>query len=285
MNRRAVMSVTATVPAESDVRSFAIVTGSPVPATAPAAPSQQTPAKPDLSLPVLRYAAAVLKGQADMLESVAASFDDANVKIRKHEEGWILESSEFASCGDGAQVFPIADDLVSRIHHVLSLYCGATATLSVEHIYWINAEGKKLRTIRASLPVNVISSKGLGELKNLSGTQPLGSAVLQAMNDDAAVKEGLTLHGADGLSWSQVYDIIEFLGGEAGIVKAGYANAKQIRAVRQTANHYRHLGSPKKYPLPSNPPALAAASEFARSLLKLYISSRLAGAAMPAHKS
>jgi len=212
-----------------------------------------------------------------MLESVAACFDGINAKIRKDEEGWILESSEFASCTAGEQVFPIADDLVSRIHHVLALYCGATATLVVEHIYWINAEGKKLRTIRGSLPVNVISSQGLAELKGMSGSQPLGSAVLQAMTLDATVKEGLTLHGEGGLSWSQVYDIIEFLGGEAGIAKAGYANRKQIRAVRQTANHYRHLGSPKKYPLPSNPPDLAAASEFARSLLKRYISSRLTG--------
>jgi hypothetical protein len=217
----------------------------------------------------------LLKGQPNMLESVATCFDGTNAKIRKHEEDWILESSEFASCTTGEQVFPIADDLVSRIHHILALYCGANATLSVEHIYCINAEGKKLRTLRGSLPVNVISSKGLAELKSMSGSQPLGSAVLQAMTLDSTVKEGLTLHGESGLSWSQVYDIMEFLGGDAGLAKAGYANRKQTRAVRQTANHYRHLGSPKKYPLPSNPPALVAASEFARSLLKRYISSRL----------
>jgi hypothetical protein len=277
MSKTAVVSATVTIPAESDARALSINAGTPVPSTAPAAPSQQTPAKPNLNLPVLRYAAAVLKGQPDMLESVAACFDGANARIRKHEEDWILESSAFASCTAGEQVFPIADDLVSRIHHVLALYCGATATLSVEHIYWINAEGKKLRTIRGSLPVNVISSQGLAELKGMSGSQPLGSAVLQAMTLDATVKEGLTLHGEGGLSWSQVYDIIEFLGGYTGIAKVGYASRKQTCAVRQTANHYRHLGSPKKYPLPSNPPDLAAASEFARSLLKRYISSRLTG--------
>jgi hypothetical protein len=282
MNRTAVVSATVTIPAESAARALSINTGTPVPSTTPAAPTQQTQAKPNLNLRILRYAAAVLKGQPDMLESVAACFDGTNAKIRKHEEDWILESSAFASCTTGEQVFPIADDLVSRIHHVLALYCGATATLSVEHIYWINAEGKKLRTIRGSLPVNVISSKGLAELKGMSDSQPLGSALLQAMTLDA--KEGLALHGEGGLSWSQVYDIIEFLGGEAGITKAGYTSRKQTRAVRQTANHYRHLGSPKKYPLPSNPPDLAAASEFARSLLKRYISSRLTGPVVSAHR-
>jgi hypothetical protein len=109
----------------------------------------------------------------------------------------------------------------------------------------------------------------------MSGTQPLGSAVFQAIVLDPAVKEALTLHGDEALGWSQVYDIIEFLGGVAGVVKAGYATAKQTRSVKQTANHHRHLGSPRKYPLPPTPPRLAQASEFARGLLKLWIASRL----------
>jgi hypothetical protein len=216
-------------------------------------------------------------GQHHVLESVAACFDSDDAKIRKQEEDWVLESSAFASCVDGEQVFPIADDLVSRMHQVLSVYCGATETLSVGHIYWVDAEGKKLRTIRGALPVNVISSKGLAELKTRRGAQPLGSAVLNAMINDATVKEGLALHGSDGLSWSQVYDIIEFLGGEAGIDKAGYATRKHTRFVRQAANHYRHLGSPKIYLLPTNPPTLADAGAFASNLLKQYISSRLTG--------
>jgi len=186
-----------------------------------------------------------------------------------------LESSEFASCTTGEQVFPIADDIISRVHRILALYCGATDTLSVEHICWINAESEPLRSIRGSIPVNVVSSKGLAELKSISGTQPLGSAVFQAMVPGSAVDKALTLHGESGLSWSQVYDIIEFLGGEAGIAKAGYASGKQTRTVRQTANHYRHPGKPKKYPLPANPPTPAEGSEFARSLLKRWISSRL----------
>jgi len=51
---------------------------------------------------------------------------------------------------------------------------------------------------------------------------------------DPEVREALSFHGESGLGWSQVYDIIEFLG-EARIVKAGYANRKEIINVRQTA--------------------------------------------------
>jgi hypothetical protein len=109
----------------------------------------------------------------------------------------------------------------------------------------------------------------------MSGTQPLGSAVFEVMLRDSALKEAFSLHGDGGLSWSQVYDIIEFLGGADRIDRAGYANRKKTSVVRRTANYYRHLGNPKKYPLPPNPPTLDEASEFARSLLKRWIFSRL----------
>jgi hypothetical protein len=121
----------------------------------------------------------------------------------------------------------------------------------------------------------VVSSKGLAKLKGISGKQPLGSAVFEIMIRDSAVKEAFSLHGEGGLSWSQVYDIIEFLGGADRIDKAGYAKKRQTSVVRRTANYHRHLGNPKKYPLPPNPPTLPEASEFARSLLKGWISSRL----------
>jgi hypothetical protein len=109
----------------------------------------------------------------------------------------------------------------------------------------------------------------------MSGKQPLGSAVLEVMIRDSDVEEAFSLHGDSELSWSQVYDIIEFLGGEAGVTKAGYADKKQTSAVRQTANHHRHLGNQKNFPLAKNPHTLAKATEFARSVLKRWISSRL----------
>ena len=275
MSKTAVLSATATIPARSDARSLSIVTGAPIPRTAPSTPAQQDVAKATPTLQVIQYAAAVLQGQLDLLEAMAHCFDSDNARIRKHEEGWVLESSEFASCTAGEQVFPIADDIAARIHRILALYCGTTPTISVEHIYWINAAGEPQRSIRGSISVNVISSKGLAELKTIRGTHPLGSVIFQSMVLDAAVTEVLTLHGESGLNWSQIYDILEFLGGAAVIAKAGYANTKQTRAVRQTANHYRHLGSPKTFPLPSNPPTLGEATDFARGHLQRWISSRV----------
>lgn len=228
MNKTAVVSASVTIPAQSSARTLSITAGTPIPSTAPFAPAQKTATKANPSLRVRQYAAAVLK-ESHLLESVAPCFVADNGRIRKHKEGWILESSEFASCTTGEQVFAIADDIISRVNCILALYCDAASMLSVEHIYWANAEGESLRQIRGSISVNVVSSKGLAELRMMSGKQPLGSAIFQAMILDPAVNEALTLHGESGLSWSQVYDIIEFLGGISGIVKAGHGTNKETR--------------------------------------------------------
>jgi len=212
---QSVVTATVTIPAQHPARSLSIALGTPVPNTDTPAPGQQAVAQAGPTpLPAIQYAAAVLKGPPHTLEWIALCFVSDDARIKKYEEGWILESSVFASCTTGEQVFPIADDIVSRIHRILSLYCGATAsTISVEHVYWINSKGEPLRSIRGSIAFDVLSSKGAAELKTLIGTRPLASAIFQTMIVDSAVNEALSLHGESGLSWSQVYDIIEFLAG------------------------------------------------------------------------
>src|ERR1035441_1860457 len=123
VSKTSIVSATVTIPARSPARSLSIAMGTPIPSTSPSEPAPLAVAKAGRTLPVLRYAAAVLKGQPEMLESVAPCFVSNNARIKKHEEGWILESSEFASCTTGEQVFPIADDIVSRVHRILALYC------------------------------------------------------------------------------------------------------------------------------------------------------------------
>lgn len=193
MSKTTVITATVTVPEQSPARRLSIVTGTPVPATTPSAPRPQDVRKSTLALPPIRYASAVLKGQPHMLEAIAPCFVGSDATVRKLEENvWILESSQFASCTTGEQVFATADDIVSRLNRILSLYCGAAATLSVEYICWVNATGEKLRTLRDTVPVNVFSSKGLAELKTMLGTQPLGSAVIQSMLRDPTVNEALS---------------------------------------------------------------------------------------------
>jgi hypothetical protein len=274
------LSTIVTVPATSPVWGLSVNAtpdppGTPRPMTTPPPPPQPRA----MARTPIRAAVALLSGQDDVLASVAPCFDSDGARIKQRrlkekEDSWVLESSDFAQCATGEEVLGVADGIVSRINQILALYCNHTATtLSVDCISWISAKGEALRTIRGSMSVNVTSSKGLAALK--SGKPPLGSAVFSLMTRDSKVNEALTLHGDSGLSWSQIYDIIDFVGGVKGIVKAGYAGRKQASAVRQTANHYRHLGAKKKPTLPANPPTLVEANVFARSLLKGWISLRL----------
>jgi hypothetical protein len=282
--RPAIVSSTVTVPATSPIWGLSIAATALPPGASNITAARPSPAQAPVNQAVLgppiRYAAALLMGQEEVLAAVAPCFngDKARIKrqrLKEKEDSWVLESSEFGPCKTGEEVLAVADDIVSRIHAILALYCNHTPVLSVDCICWTNAKGESLRTVRGSVSINVTSSKGLAELKSLSGTQPLGSAVFEAMTRDVKINDALDLHGDSGLSWSQVYDIIDFVGGVKGIGNAGYAGTKQASAVRQTANHYRHQGIKKKPSLPVNPPTLVQANEFARGLLKRWIASRL----------
>jgi len=67
------------------------------------------------------------------------------------------------------------------------------------------------------------------------------------------------------------------LRGASSVKNAGFASEKKTARVKRTANHYRHLGNPGKYPLPPNPPTLADARVFAIDLMTKWIAERISG--------
>lgn len=92
---------------------------------------------------------------------------------------------------------------------------------------------------------------------------------------NADVREALKLFKDTEHRWSDVYDIIEFLGGPTQIGRSGWGDKEEARVIKRTAAYYRHLGNPKPSLLPGNPPTLDAASLFAMRALRLWIESRL----------
>src|ERR1700758_1836893 len=104
MKKPVIVSNFVTVPASSEVWGInLVVTPMPpgtLPAPTPQPPSssaQQAVAKP---APPMKYAGAVLTGQEDILAFIAHCFDCESARITKHkikrqEESWVLESSEF----------------------------------------------------------------------------------------------------------------------------------------------------------------------------------------------
>ncbi len=223
----------------------------------------------------MRYVA-VLQGQPHVLPWVAGCFLGERLRITRLGERWVLESPEFDSCKEPPDVFPIADALVSRIHRILALYCHLDTPLWVQGIQGFDAEGRPSKSsIRATTSVEVCSSKGIAELSDLKANRSFGDEILELAATDPAVMEALNLRGEKPVGWSHVYDAIEFCGGVESARKLTSASRKRVREIKQTANHYRHLGSPKKYPLPTTPPSSDDAATFARDLLKKWIFSRL----------
>ena len=70
---------------------------------------------------MLHYAA-VLNGQKNVLEDISPCFNTALSTIRRLDDEWILESSNFERCQSVEEVYTVANALLRQIHQVLALY-------------------------------------------------------------------------------------------------------------------------------------------------------------------
>jgi len=220
--------------------------------------------------------AAILQGQQSVLESIAPCFASPEAQIRALGEHWILETSRFGNCFSVDEAFKIADRMVVEIQGLLSIYLGLHSSISVSSMLTLGPNGEPVRQrLRDSISLHVYSAAGLRELSESSNATSLGSALVARAADEPAIAEGLMLIGERSLGWSQIYDIIEFLGGEKAISSSSLGSRSQTRLVRRTANYYRHLGRRVPDPLPTNAPTLAEAQLFATGLLKRWLGTRL----------
>ena len=188
-------------------------------------------------------------------------------------DDWFLESSLFDACTAPVEVFPIADNLIRLMHRFTALHGRLFLFSEVGYVQEFSDAGAPLRrALRATTRVQIYSLEGLQELQKLQRGQSLGSTLVATAAADKKLQEALALIGdVPELQWAHVYNILEFLGGENAITKKKWATRSQVRKCRQTANHYRHLGSPKKYPLPADPPTIGQATILVFDLLKKWI--------------
>jgi hypothetical protein len=213
-----------------------------------------------------------LKGDAHVLESVAPCFQGDIVRIVKRGDDWFLESSKFDARANGDDAFPIADELLRLVHRISYLYTRLLSPFEIGYVQLFNETGAPLgRALRASDTINIYSTAGIEELRNSRGSQTLGSEVVDRAMTDEQVLAALSLIGEGDLQWPQLYDIIEFLDSSV-IINKKWATRKEVRRLRQTANHYRHLGRLKKNPLPPDPPSLHDSRSFVLAILKKWMS-------------
>jgi hypothetical protein len=103
---------------------------------------------------------------------------------------------------------------------------------------------------------------------------PSGSVVaslLKLAEQHGDVSEALALVSGGVPSWHAIYDVIEFLGDAPEIARRGWATKRQVNRHRQTANHYRHLGAPRKHRRPDPAPTIEEARTFVFGLLRRWL--------------
>jgi hypothetical protein len=216
-----------------------------------------------------------LKGVARVLESIAPCFQGEGVRIVRRDDDWFLESSKFDAFANGGEVFPIADELLRLIQRVSYLYTRLLSPLEIGYVQPFSETGTPLRrALRASATLNVISAAGIEELQNSRGSQTLGAEIVDRAMTDEPVRAAMSLVGEGDLKWPQIYDVIEFLGVET-VVENEWATRKEVTRVRQTANYYRHLGSPRENLLPLDRPSLSDSRSFVIELLRKWISDQI----------
>lgn len=221
----------------------------------------------------MRFVAEV-EGKPHTIEAISPCVQGAGARFRKIENQWILESTALDKCSSKDEAFRVADDLVGRINSILAIYLGLSHACSVRSMLWLNDLGRPFkRSLRERIMVNVYLPPQKSELVKVVRGETLGSSLTHQAGTNAVLRECLSLIRGETLQWSQVYDVIEYLGGATEIEAAGIAAKASTARVRQTANHYRHLGSKKKYPLPKNPPSLEEARKFTRGILTKWIES------------
>lgn len=226
----------------------------------------------------MRYAVQLVGGSKPTMESASACFQGDAARIRSDGDEWFLESCLFDACTAPVQVFAIADELLRVMQHLTAVHGRLFSFSDIGYVQaFSDAGAPTARAIRGTTRVQIISAEELQALQESRGGQTRGSALVSAVMANKKLQEALALLG-DGydLQWAQLYNILEFLGGVDTIVKKKWATRGKVGRCRQTANHYRHLGSPKKYPLPADPPSRGEATALVLGLLRNWISEELA---------
>lgn len=121
----------------------------------------------------MRYVA-VLECPVTGLAECAKCFTSDQRRIADLNGRWVLESSTFNGCSAPGEVFPLADELLSVVRRIFSLYHGLTYALTVKSIQCVDDDGQLCgNTIRSSVTFRIVSPTAMAELATLINGKPL----------------------------------------------------------------------------------------------------------------
>jgi hypothetical protein len=223
-----------------------------------------------------------IAGAPEALKRLPDLFTGSDFYVTAAPNGRILLSARsFEECNDPKEVIAAASHILRRIMSILQIFGNASNDFTVKNVDWTNDSGRRKRRLTATIHFHIISNTGLEELAaSTTNKATLGSELLRLASMDDDVARAFDLIRAKELGWYELYDLIDIMGNVGGIVNRGWATRAVLSSIRQTANHYRHLGSASKsHRLPSNPPHLNNACATITDLFRRWLTERLEKAA------
>lgn len=220
-----------------------------------------------------------LRGPQDALERLPALMQGQEYTIVRFENGIYLSGSAFDGLSDIDAVRARAEEVCRHLEAILQLYVGLADQFRPGNVLQLSSTGTpRRRNLTASLEARVISSRGLASLTAADHQgSTLTSRILRLAGRDSLVAQVFYIVSYRDISWYEIYDLLDVMGGVDRIVKRRWATRRELSDIRQTANHYRHRGNQRaKHKLPSNPPSLSNSRAVVQQLVERWLAERLA---------
>ena len=183
-----------------------------------------------------------ISGEKVDLEALSISFKDDDRRLVVEDDKYFLESLNFESTSDSAEVLKMAIDLAAVLSGVARLAYGARIPLMVGHIERVRPDGVKdvfvqltgPPAMRALLGNLKVDAPGASEAETETADQP--HRWIRVADEDEAVSKALRLFGSDAKDWVGLYRLFEVIQQDVGEIAAEWATAKSIERFRRTAN-------------------------------------------------
>ncbi|MGH8645413.1 MAG: hypothetical protein ACREX4_13505 [Gammaproteobacteria bacterium] len=231
----------------------------------------------------LRYLVEI-DGDADALKRLSGLFCGLSFIITAAPDGRVfLSGASFETCATPEEVTETASHVLRWLASILEVYAGASDKFTVKNVFWIDDRGHLMQRIILTMEFRMLGDFTVLAASSTSNAT-LGSDLLRLASMDDQVARAFDLIGGKVIGWYEIYDLIDVMGKVRGLVNRGWAARGPLSSIRQTANHYRHLGSAaKKYKLPNNPSRFHDARATIINIFRRWLDERLSKALGPDH--
>jgi hypothetical protein len=232
-----------------------------------------------------------LQGNGNDLAYLAEHLTSSPTVVRRaaDEEGFVLQSDKFDECGTSAEVAAVAAEVAAALSGILKWDRNSEEPLRVGAVVETRPDGIRNRTMHPEtgrveikgIPAGLIQRDADGAV--IPAPPPRFVAVVRLTHSDAAMEKVMRLWSRDSTSWVGLYRVFEVIradvGGERGIVRAGWASGARIDSFGHSANSVGVAGDEARHGVergapPARPMTIEEARTFVHDLLDNWLGSK-----------